>query len=764
VDLTGYTTKPGTPAVTHTEWYWTQTWWTWSDTAPTDWVSPLPAGTWSRDGWSWSHFAYGWTFTTSAHSVHAPRDVGIFHGRILGSGWDKGDSVTVTDTPAVDPNPSPNTVTISVDGTQVVNTTFGTSYSWSQQLSVADSHSLQVSATAWNGTPVAVNFDQTKDCTTTIPVPDAPQPTAPTCSTPGALFIPADTDQINWSAVGNSSVKAHAKTGYKFADGKKNEKFDETVLPQLTGAQCTRVPMVPTFTESTCVDHQPTAPTVSLPANGDHITYSWWFPTNDNGFQIKATLDAGYSWGSLTAPWQDKGTDSNGDAVAAYHHTWAAKPDCNVYVTPDVPQLSETCEVDGNGHQTGNVLDDFTVPADTANVHYAERDGKLYAVIQQSVKAYTFFLKELPDGWAFYDGSKHQYLVFTPTYTNPTCLIDTAPVAPTVTQAVCNGPGTHTTATVVDADGNGVTYTVANDLSTVTATLQSGYQWQKDLPAGWAAGREGTLVYTVPLTSPGDCLVSVAPRAVTAAAGTCDAGTGFDSPASITSPTDGLDEGGITYHVAGLTVTATPDAGYEIPPTQGWVNASGIWTYTASVTQPFCPSVIALPGSVPGTPDGSLDGVPGTTNPGQQLNVTGTGFAPGATVNFGIYSTPLLLATATADASGTATATIVIPADFTGDHTVVAAGTTPSGAPAFLAAKTTVVAKSAPTPAGSGSHGVGGVSTSRGPGVGPNGASSRGLANTGARVNPVALTQLGLLALLVGGGLLVATRRRARKH
>ncbi|HZY75983.1 MAG TPA: LPXTG cell wall anchor domain-containing protein, partial [Jatrophihabitantaceae bacterium] len=82
----------------------------------------------------------------------------------------------------------------------------------------------------------------------------------------------------------------------------------------------------------------------------------------------------------------------------------------------------------------------------------------------------------------------------------------------------------------------------------------------------------------------------------------------------------------------------------------------------------------------------------------------------------------------------------------------------------FLAAKTTVVAKSAPTPAGSGSHGVGGVSTSRGPGVGPNGASSRGLANTGARVNPVALTQLGLLALLVGGGLLVATRRRARKH
>ncbi|HEU5007519.1 MAG TPA: hypothetical protein VFT67_11120 [Jatrophihabitantaceae bacterium] len=855
VDLSGYSTNPGTPAVTHTEWYWTQSWELIIPQidAPTWRVDPGVAGTWSPSdpvrvfgillGYS------TWTYTTSATSVNAPPHVKLGEGGATGSGWEKGDAVTVTDSPAVPADPTPNTVTIHVDGTQAVSTTFGTSYTWSKQLGVADSHSLQVSAVAWNGTPTAVNFDQTKDCTTTIPVPAAPTATAPTCSTPGALYVPADTDQIRWSAVGNSRVKAHAKPGFEFADGKKNEQYDETILPQLSGddcasnvsasiglthhdatcaataptidftpvdgvvystvetapfgagtqvhvvasadathkfvsgdlpagwtfqdshhatftvtfaaaPDCTAVPAAPTVVPAGCdANHKLTAPSATLPTDGDHITYKWYYEPNATGFVAKATLDAGYSWGSLVGTgWQDKGSGN-----AAYHYVWGAAPDCNVYVTPVVPQLSETCEVNGDGHQTGNVLDDIVLPTDTNDVHYAKHDGKLFAVIQQPVKAYTFF-QTLPAGWAFNDGAKHQYLVFTPTYTNPTCLIDTAPAAPTVTQAVCNGPGTHSAATVVDLDGNGVTYTVANDLSTVTATLDSGYQWQKDLPSGWTSGPGGTLVYDVPLTSPGACLVSVAPRAVTAQPGTCDTSTGFDSPATITSPTDGLDEGGITYHVTGLTVTATADSGYQIPPTQGWVNAANLWTYTASVTQPFCPSVIALPGSVPGTPDGTLDGVPGTTNPGQTFTATGTGFAPFATVNFGIYSSPLLLATVSADASGVVKATITIPADFTGDHTVVAAGTGPSGSPLYLAAGTTVVAKSTPTPAGSGSHGVGGVSASRGPGVGPNAGSSSGLANTGARVNPVALTQIGLLALLVGGGLLLATRRRARRH
>jgi hypothetical protein len=860
VNLAGYTANPGSPAVTHTEWHWTQSWdlvFPQMD-APTWRVDPGVAGSWAGSN---PVYIFGvllgysrWTFTTSVTSVTAPQHVKIGVGGATGSGWDKGGSVIVTDTPGVPADPTPNTVTITVDGTQAVSTTFGTTYTWSTQLGAADSHSLQVSAVAWNGTPATVNFDQTEDCITTIPVPAAPTATAPTCSTPGALYVPDDTAEITWSKSGNDRVKAHANPSYKFADGKKNAFYDETILPQLSGdacasnvsasiglsyqdatcaastptitftpvggvaysttetapfsagtqahvlatadathkfvsgdlpagwsfqdshhatftvtfaaaPDCTAVPTTPTFADSTCtVDHQPTSPTASLPANGDHITYTWWFKTNDNGFQVKATMDPGYSWGDLSGTgWQDKGSDGNGNAVAAYHHTWGATPDCNVYVTPEVPQLSETCEVNGDGHQTGNVLDDIALPMDTTDVHYAKHNGTLFAVIQQSVKGYTFF-QTLPAGWAFDDGAKHQYLVFTPTYTNPTCLIDTAPANPTVNQAVCNGPGTHSPATVVDLDGNGVTYTIAQDLSSVTATLDSGYQWQKDLPNGWTSGPGDTLVYDVALTSPGACLITTAPVAVTAQPGTCDTSTGFDSPATITSPADGLDEGGITYHVAGLTVTATADAGYQIPPTQGWVNAAGIWTYTASVTQPFCPSVIALPGSVPGSPDGTLEGVPGAATPGQTFTATGTGFAPFATVNFGIYSTPLLLATVSADSSGVAKATITIPADFTGNHTVVAAGTGASGSPLYLTAGTKVASNSTTTPSGSGSHGVGGVSTSRGPGVGPNGGTSSGLANTGARVNPIALTQLGLLALLVGGGLLVATRRRARKH
>lgn len=852
VDLAGYTTpKPGAPAVTHTEWYWTQTWWTWSDSAPTDWVSPLPAGSWTSDGWNWAHFAYGWTFTTSGHSINAPQDVGIFHGKVLGSGWEKGAAETVTDTPAVDPDPTPNHVTVTLNGSQVADADFGATYHWDQALSGSDDYNLSVTVSPFDGPSTSYN-KSVSSCLTRIPVPDKPTANAPTCESAGTLYVPANTDEITWSADPDNAKKvvATVKPGYLFKNGKSTKTYTETFLPQLGGddcasdvsasigasgndatcavtvptitftpvdgveysttetafvagetvhvlatadathkfvsgelpdgwsfqdshhatftvtfaaaPDCTAVPTTPTFADSTCVDHQPTSPSVSLPANADHITYTWWFKTNDNGFQVKATMDPGYSWGDLSGTgWQDKGLDGNGNAVAAYHHTWGATPDCNVYVTPDIPQLSETCEVNGDGDQTGNVLDDIALPLDTTDVHYAKHDGKLFAVIKQSVKAYTFF-QTLPRGWAFNDGAKHQYLVFTPTYTNPTCLIDTAPVNPTVNQAVCTGPGTHGVATVVPAATPGVTYTVAQDLSSVTATLQAGYEWQKGLPNGWASGSENTLVYTVALTSPGACLVGVAPQTVTAQAGTCDTTTGFDSPAAITSPTDGLDEGGITYHVAGLTVTATADSGYDIAGTDGWVNGDGLWTYTASVTQPFCPSVVALPDSVP-SPTGALTGVPGTTNPGQQLNVTGTGFAPGATVNFGIYSTPKLLATVTADASGIAKATIVIPADFTGDHTVVAAGSTPAGAAAFLTAKTTVVTKTQVSPGGSG-HGVGGVSTSRGPGVAPNGGSSSGLANTGTRLNPIALTQIALLAMLAGAGLLVATRRRARKH
>jgi hypothetical protein len=194
-----------------------------------------------------------------------------------------------------------------------------------------------------------------------------------------------------------------------------------------------------------------------------------------------------------------------------------------------------------------------------------------------------------------------------------------------------------------------------------------------------------------------------------------------------------------------------------------FTNVLGSTTTGVATLTVTTPAPVSLPDSLP-SPDGALTGVPGTTSPGQTFTATGTGFAPYAPVTFGIYSSPMTLAHATADASGSASASVTIPSGFSGSHTVTAAGMGATGSPQFLEAGTTVAATSTRTPAGSGSHGVGGVSASRGPGVGPNGGSSSGLANTGARVNPVALTQIALLALLAGGGLLVATRRRARKH
>ena len=105
---------------------------------------------------------------------------------------------------------------------------------------------------------------------------------------------------------------------------------------------------------------------------------------------------------------------------------------------------------------------------------------------------------------------------------------------------------------------------------------------------------------------------------------------------------------------------------------------------------------VPLPLVPPAGGDG-VSGVPANTNPGQSFTATASGFAPGAPITWGIYSSPRTLANTVADSTGTATAVLTIPAGFQGLHTIVATGIAPDGS-SLVVSITTIVATPATTP------------------------------------------------------------------
>jgi len=117
------------------------------------------------------------------------------------------------------------------------------------------------------------------------------------------------------------------------------------------------------------------------------------------------------------------------------------------------------------------------------------------------------------------------------------------------------------------------------------------------------------------------------------------------------------------------------------------------------------------------------------------MTFVGSGYLPFSTVTLVVYSEPQVVGTVVADENGNFTVDVTIPANLVnGEHSLVATGVDAVGNPYVLRADFTV---------------SGGIASSAQPG---------GLAYTGASI---ALPMLGgLTAVGVGGGLLVAARRR----
>ena len=119
----------------------------------------------------------------------------------------------------------------------------------------------------------------------------------------------------------------------------------------------------------------------------------------------------------------------------------------------------------------------------------------------------------------------------------------------------------------------------------------------------------------------------------------------------------------------------------------------------------------------------------GTAVAGSDITLSGAGFLPGSTVELVVYSTPVKLGEAIVLADGTFSATVTLPEGLTnGDHHLVATGVDANGNVRNLVVEITV---------------SGGAAA---------------LANTGFSAAPV--LGAGALALLAGGGLMVAARRR----
>jgi hypothetical protein len=142
----------------------------------------------------------------------------------------------------------------------------------------------------------------------------------------------------------------------------------------------------------------------------------------------------------------------------------------------------------------------------------------------------------------------------------------------------------------------------------------------------------------------------------------------------------------------------------------------------------------APPASVPAS-DGALavpsgPGATGNVVKGQKVKLHGTGYQPNSLISVLVYSTPQVLTTVMTDSSGSFTVEVTVPAGLPdGHHTLVAAGVDPAGHTRYLTLGVTVTAGSAE------------------------------LAYTGASVLTPALAGLG--ALVLGGGLLMASRRRS---
>jgi hypothetical protein len=286
--------------------------------------------------------------------------------------------------------------------------------------------------------------------------------------------------------------------------------------------------------------------------------------------------------------------------------------------------------------------------------------------------------------------------------------------------------------------------------ATIAGTATAGGVYPLTITASNAHSTDATQSFTLTVNGPPSITSAATMTFTQGLPGTFTVTTRAGVPASpITLSSAGALPAGVSFTdngdgTATLAGTATQRGSFAL-------------TFTASngvapdATQSFTLQIkaatpVTLPASLPPS-SGALHGVAPHATVGQVLQVSGNGFAAGAPITIGIYSTPLVLAHATADATGAFTARIVVPARL-GVHTFVAAGMGSGGSNRYLETRSVISFRSVAAPGG-------GTSTGSASGV-------TGLADTGPDTDPRSTAGWALGSLFFGLVLVIAAQRRRR--
>jgi hypothetical protein len=426
---------------------------------------------------------------------------------------------------------------------------------------------------------VTTSFDRTvktatEDCGVVLAAPIITQSKA--CDSAGTVSLPADGGGVSyvldpnngagdirtWSTLAGGSFTVTATTsspnqftataGWVLSDGNHTATWTGSLAKAAT---CTS-PVRPTITEPTCLADG----SFTLPTDGDGISYT------KNGDVVTASLADGYEFAGDLHGY----TVSADGRSATFTVTYQSPTGC-VLTAPTVSFTDPSC---ANQNAASYQVSGFDPATMSETVVGTATPGTSILVSFAPLGHYTFGDGAQTD-WSHQFGQVQD------------CRALVSPVAPSLTEPACTGPGSHSDGSVTLADGpDGVSYSYDQATQTVTATTDGGHKFDASLPTGWTRVSDTEATYYVAFTDPGDCLVQVAPG-VSFTDDTCvdlgGAAVSTDNADQVDYVTSGTVAPGGT-----VTVTASPKAGYVFAD-----GATTTWTHTF-------PSVAAL-GCVKGT-------------------------------------------------------------------------------------------------------------------------------------------------------------------
>ncbi|HEY2271854.1 MAG TPA: hypothetical protein VGH30_03725 [Jatrophihabitantaceae bacterium] len=493
---------------------------------------------------------------------------------------------------------------------------------------------------------LTLTFDDAPDCivNTTPVTPDVQQsvcnghvPTDPTLTfknTPGIDYT-ADPSS-GWKPGDSVTVTATLQDGYRFPaslpsgwslsgkDAVTTVKFD--AAPDCRG---TATPENPDVTQSVCNGHNPSDPTLTFPKS-EGIDYSvdpssGWKPGDT--VTVTATLQGGYKF---VSPLPNGWTAATA-TTATKEITFSAAPDCRSIIKPDAPSLTEEqCPVTG----TTPIAPTLTLPI-TVGIDYSVdkqppyAGGDVVTVIATTQKDYKFDTT-LPSGWVRESDTVAKYTVtFAPAFT---CGV---PSNPTLTQSQCPaGSTTPSAPTLTFPTTADVVYTASpagpyqgGDAVTVTATAQSGHQFDTTAPSGWTFVNATTETYKVTFDASPSCSLPVTPtfsddqcvgHSPSSATYTIPSTTGVDyyvnkvlTAAGKYTATDGSTIKVVAKPQTGYTLVGTSSWKHSFPATPNCSNVKSITVARAVFHNDEC---------VHGSPRGATYTVPKTTGVSYTVN------------------------------------------------------------------------------------------------------------------------------------------------